>query len=241
MRVSILTLFPAMFTGFVESSIISKAIERDLIQVDVVDMRDFTEDKHNRVDDYPYGGGAGLVLMCQPVIDAIEATRTEGSLVIMLTPQGKTLKQTLAYDLSKEKHIILVCGHYEGFDERIRSYVDLEMSIGDYVLTGGETAAMVIADSVIRLVDGVITKESHEDDSFSDGLLEYPHYTRPRTYKGQEVPEVLMSGHHANIETYRLKESLRKTYRVRPDLLDTRNLTDKEAKLLNEVIQEETK
>ncbi|CAM2749260.1 tRNA (guanosine(37)-N1)-methyltransferase TrmD [Erysipelothrix tonsillarum] len=241
MRVSILTLFPAMFTGFVESSIISKAIERDLIQVDVVDMRDFTEDKHNRVDDYPYGGGAGLVLMCQPVIDAIEATRTEGSLVIMLTPQGKTLKQSLAYDLSKEKHIILVCGHYEGFDERIRSYVDLEMSIGDYVLTGGETAAMVIADSVIRLVDGVITKESHEDDSFSDGLLEYPHYTRPRTYKGQEVPEVLMSGHHANIETYRLKESLRKTYRVRPDLLDTRNLTDKEAKLLNEVIQEETK
>lgn len=239
MRVSILTLFPSMFTGFVESSIISKAIERDLIRVDVVDMRDFTEDKHNRVDDYPYGGGAGLVLMCQPVIDAIEATRTEGSLVIMLTPQGKTLKQSLAYDLSKESHIILVCGHYEGFDERIRSYVDMEMSIGDYVLTGGETAAMVIADSVIRLVDGVITKESHEDDSFSDGLLEYPHYTRPRSYKGQDVPEVLMSGHHANIETYRLKESLRKTYRVRPDLLEARNLSTKEAKLLQEVVEEE--
>lgn len=239
MRVSILTLFPSMFTGFVESSIISKAIERDLIQVDVVDMRDFTEDKHNRVDDYPYGGGAGLVLMCQPVIDAIEATRTEGSLVIMLTPQGKILKQSLAYDLSKESHIILVCGHYEGFDERIRSYVDMEMSIGDYVLTGGETAAMVIADSVIRLVDGVITKESHEDDSFSDGLLEYPHYTRPRSYKGQDVPEVLMSGHHANIETYRLKESLRKTYRVRPDLLEARNLSTKEAKLLQEVVEEE--
>ncbi|MDE8071127.1 tRNA (guanosine(37)-N1)-methyltransferase TrmD [Erysipelothrix rhusiopathiae] len=239
MRVSILTLFPSMFTGFVESSIISKAIERDLIQVDVVDMRDFTEDKHNRVDDYPYGGGAGLVLMCQPVIDAIEATRTEGSLVIMLTPQGKTLKQSLAYDLRKESHIILVCGHYEGFDERIRSYVDMEMSIGDYVLTGGETAAMVIADSVIRLVDGVITKESHEDDSFSDGLLEYPHYTRPRSYKGQDVPEVLMSGHHANIETYRLKESLRKTYRVRPDLLESRNLSPKEAKLLQEVVEEE--
>lgn len=239
MRVSILTLFPSMFTGFVESSIISKAIERDLIQVDVVDMRDFTEDKHNRVDDYPYGGGAGLVLMCQPVIDAIEATRTEGSLVIMLTPQGKTLKQSLAYDLSKESHIILVCGHYEGFDERIRSYVDMEMSIGDYVLTGGETAAMVIADSVMRLVDGVITKESHEDDSFSDGLLEYPHYTRPRSYKGQDVPEVLMSGHHANIETYRLKESLRKTYRVRPDLLEARNLSPKEAKLLQEVVEEE--
>lgn len=239
MRVSILTLFPSMFTGFVESSIISKAIERDLIQVDVVDMRDFTEDKHNRVDDYPYGGGAGLVLMCQPVIDAIEATRTEGSLVIMLTPQGKTLKQSLAYDLSKESHIILVCGHYEGFDERIRSYVDMEMSIGDYVLTGGETAAMVIADSVIRLVDGVITKESHEDDSFSDGLLEYPHYTRPRSYKGQDVPEVLMSGHHANIETYRLKESLRKTYRVRSDLLEARNLSTKEAKLLQEVVEEE--
>lgn len=239
MRVSILTLFPSMFTGFVESSIISKAIERDLIQIDVVDMRNFTEDKHNRVDDYPYGGGAGLVLMCQPVIDAIEATRTKDSLVIMLTPQGKTLKQSLAYDLSKEQHIILVCGHYEGFDERIRSYVDMEMSIGDYVLTGGETAAMVIADSVIRLVDGVITKESHEDDSFSDGLLEYPHYTRPRSYKGHDVPEVLMSGHHANIETFRLKESLRKTYRVRPDLLESRNLTPTEAKLLQEVVAEE--
>ncbi|CAM4307239.1 tRNA (guanosine(37)-N1)-methyltransferase TrmD [Erysipelothrix inopinata] len=239
MKISILTLFPEMFTGFVETSIIKKAILKEIIEIEVVDMRSFTEDKHNRVDDYPYGGGAGLVLMCQPVVDAIKATRTEDSLVVMMTPQGKTLKQSVSYDLAKEKHIILLCGHYEGFDERIRSYVDMELSIGDYVLTGGEVASMVVADSVIRLVDGVITQESHEDDSFSNGLLEYPHYTRPREYEGMEVPDVLVSGHHENVRNYRLKESLRKTQKMRPELIESRDLTPLEIKLLAEINSEE--
>ncbi|QIK69968.1 tRNA (guanosine(37)-N1)-methyltransferase TrmD [Erysipelothrix sp. HDW6C] len=238
MKISVLTLFPEIFTGFQETSIIKKAILKGLVDYEVIDMRSFTEDKHNRVDDYPYGGGAGLVLMCQPVIDAIKATRTESSVVVMLTPQGRTLKQSIAYELSTYDHLILLCGHYEGFDERIRHYVDMEMSIGDYVLTGGETAAMVISDAVIRLVDGVITKESHEDDSFSNGLLEYPHYTRPRDYEGLVVPDVLISGHHENVRTFRLKESLRKTKRVRPDLLESREMTDLEIKLLHEIENE---
>lgn len=238
MRISVITLFPDMFTGFMESSIIKKAILKGIIQFDVVDMRSFTEDKHNRVDDYPFGGGAGLVLMCQPVVDAIKATRTENSVVAMMTPQGRTFKQSVAYEMANIEHLILVCGHYEGFDERIRSYVDIELSLGDFVLTGGETAAMVISDAIIRLVDGVITKESHEDDSFSNGLLEYPHYTRPRVYEGVEVPEVLMSGHHENIRKFRLKESLRRTYVKRPDLLKDRVFTKEELKLFNEVCTE---
>ncbi|NLL74604.1 MAG: tRNA (guanosine(37)-N1)-methyltransferase TrmD [Erysipelothrix sp.] len=238
MKITIISLFPEMFTGFMETSIIKKAILKEHVSLEVIDMRSFTEDKHNRVDDYPYGGGAGLVLMCQPVIDAIESVKTEESKVIMMTPQGQTLKQSLAYDLSQEKHLILLCGHYEGFDERIRSYVDMEMSIGDYVLTGGELAAMVISDAVIRLVEGVITQESHEDDSFSNGLLEYPHYTRPQNYRGMEVPEVLTSGHHANVRMFRLKESLRKTLRVRPDLLKGRVLSKEELVLLDEIRSE---
>lgn len=235
MRISVITLFPEMFQGFIETSIIKKAILKDIVTFDVVDMRAFTEDKHNRVDDYPYGGGAGLVLMCQPVVDAIRATRTENSVVAMLTPQGKTFKQSLAYEMATFDHLILVCGHYEGFDERIRSYVDMELSLGDFVLTGGETAAMVIADAVIRLVEGVITKESHEDDSFSDGLLEYPHYTRPRDFEGREVPEVLMSGHHENVRKFRLQESLRRTYLKRPDLLKDRVFSKEELNFLNEI------
>lgn len=235
MKITIISLFPEMFTGFIETSIIKKAILKEIVSLEVVDMRSFTEDKHNRVDDYPYGGGAGLVLMCQPVIDAIESVRTEQSKVIMMTPQGTTLKQSVAYDLAQEEHLIFLCGHYEGFDERIRSYVDMEMSIGDYVLTGGELAAMVISDAVIRLVEGVITQESHEDDSFSNGLLEYPHYTRPQNYRGMEVPAVLTSGHHGNVDKFRLKESLRKTLKVRPDLLKNRTFTKEELTLLNEV------
>ena len=236
MKISILTLFPDMFKGFIETSIINKAIMKNLVSIELVDMRTFTQDKHNRVDDYPYGGGAGLVLLAQPVVDAIESTRTEDSLVVMMTPQGKTFKQDIAYDLaSNVKHLILVCGHYEGFDERIRDYVDLEISIGDYVLTGGEIAAMAISDAVIRLVNGVITKESHEDDSFSDGLLEYAHYTKPREFRGKEVPEVLLSGHHENVRKFRLYSSLEKTYQYRPDLLEGRTLSKEELDMLNEI------
>lgn len=240
MKISILTLFPEIFTGFKETSIIKKAILKELVELEIVDIRSFTEDKHRRVDDYPYGGGAGLVLMCQPVIDAIRSVRNEDSTVVLLSPQGKKFDQAMAYEYAEFKHLILVCGHYEGFDERIRDYVDMELSIGDYVLTGGEVAAMVVSDAVIRLVDGVITQESHEDDSFSDGLLEYPQYTRPREFEGKAVPDVLLSGHHGKIEAYRLKESLRKTMQVRPDLLENRKLSEKEAKMIQE-IKAETK
>ena len=233
MKISILTLFPDMFTGFLETSIIKKAILKEHVEIEVVDMRSFTQDKHNRVDDYPYGGGAGLVLMCQPVVDAIESVRTQKSKVILLSPQGPTFNQGRAYDLANEEELVLVCGHYEGFDERIRDYVDCELSIGDFVLTGGEIAAMAVSDAVIRLVDGVITKESHEDDSFSDGLLEYPHYTRPRNFNGKEVPEVLLSGHHENIRKFRLEKSLEKTLKIRPDLLDLKDLNKEEQKLLD--------
>lgn len=238
MRISVITLFPDMFNGFMETSIIKKAILKGIIDFEVVDMRSFTQDKHNRVDDYPYGGGAGLVLMCQPIVDAIKATRTDNSIVAMMTPQGQTFNQQKAYELASVEHLILLCGHYEGFDERIRSYVDIELSLGDFVLTGGETAAMVMSDAIIRLVDGVITKESHEDDSFSDGLLEYPHYTRPHEYNGMSVPEVLISGHHENIRKWRLKESIRRTLVKRPDLLKGRTFTKEELKLLNEVREE---
>ena len=211
---------------------------RNPFEIDVVDMRTFTKDKHNRVDDEPYGGGAGLVLMCQPVIDAIKATRTDDSLVIMMTPQGIQFKQEVAYDLANKSHLIFVCGHYEGFDERIRQHVDMEISLGDYVLTGGELAAMVISDAVIRLVEGVITQDSHENDSFSDGLLEYPHYTRPFDYEGDTVPEVLLSGHHDNVRKFRLEESLRRTYKKRPDLLKDRVFTKEELEMMN-IIREE--
>lgn len=225
-----------MFQGFIETSIINKAIKKELVEVETVDMRLFTQDKHNRVDDYPYGGGAGLVLLAQPVVDAIKHVKTEDSLVVMMTPQGKPFKQEIAYDLATNiKHLILVCGHYEGFDERIRDYVDLELSIGDYVLTGGEIAAMAISDAVIRLVDGVITQESHEDDSFSDGLLEYAHYTKPRIFEGKEVPDVLLSGHHENIRKFRRYSSLEKTYKYRPDLLKGRTLSQEDLEMLNKI------
>lgn len=239
MKISIISLFPDMFDGFINTSIIKKAVLKDHVEIEVVDMRSFTFDKHNRVDDEPYGGGAGLVLMCQPVIDAIKATRTPDSKVIMMTPQGVQFKQSVAYDLAHENHLIFVCGHYEGFDERIRQHVDMEISLGDYVLTGGELAAMVISDAVIRLVNGVITQDSHEDDSFSDGLLEYPHYTRPFNYEGDEVPAVLISGHHENVRKYRLEESLRRTYKKRPDLLKGRVFTKEELQMINKIRSEE--
>ena len=224
-----------MFEGFINTSIIKKAILKEHVEVNIVDMRSYTLDKHNRVDDEPYGGGAGLVLMCQPVIDAIKATRTENSKVIMMTPQGIQFKQSVAYDLAQEDHLIFVCGHYEGFDERIRQHVDLEVSLGDYVLTGGELAAMVISDAVIRLVNGVITSDSHEDDSFSNGLLEYPHYTRPFDYEGDEVPAVLISGHHDNVRKFRLEESLRRTFNKRPDLLKDRVFTKEELVMITKI------
>ena len=180
-----------------------------------------------------------MVLMCQPVFDCINSVRTDDSLVIMMTPQGKPYKQAIAKELTLKKHIIILCGHYEGFDERIRSIVDLELSIGDYVLTGGEIPAMAITDSIVRLLDGVIVDDSHEYDSYSNWMLEHPQYTKPRVYNGMEVPEVLCNGNHKEIEKYKLKESLRRTYLRRPDLLEQHELTKEEEKLLEEIKEEE--
>ncbi len=220
MKIDILTLFPNMFDGVFEESIIKRAIEEGKVEINLVNFREYTKDPHHKVDDTPYGGGAGMVLMCQPIFDCVNHLKTEDSTVILLTPGGVPYKQEMAYELSNSKHLILICGHYEGFDERIKSICDKEISIGDYVLTGGEIPAMVLVDSITRLLPGVITDESHINDSFHDHLLDYPTYTKPRVYEGMEVPEVLVSGDHKKIEEYRKSESIRLTKENRPDLLE---------------------
>ena len=220
MKIDILTLFPEMYNGFKEESIIKRAIDKGIVEVNIIDFRKYSNEPNNKVDDTPYGGGSGMVLMCDPIFRAIDDIKTDESKVIMLTPDGKTYNQSTAYDLSKEKHIILLCGHYEGFDERIRSIVDLEISIGDYILTGGELASMVVADSIIRLVDGVITKDSHLNDSFNDNLLDYETYTKPSEYRGMKVPDVLLSGDHKKIDEFRQNSRYNRTKDRRPDLLD---------------------
>lgn len=236
MKIDILTLFPEMFTGFLNTSIIKRAIDKGVISVALHNFRDYTQDKHHKVDDTPYGGGQGMVLACQPIVDCLESIETDESYVVLMSPQGERFCQAKAEEMAKTKsHLIIICGHYEGFDERIRRFVDAEISIGDYVLTGGELGSMVVCDALTRLLDGAITKESHEDDSFSDGLLEYPQYTRPLDYRGMLVPEVLMSGHHENIRQWRLKQSLQRTLVKRPDLLEKRSFTKEEMKLLEEI------
>lgn len=220
MKIDILTLFPEMFDGFLNTSIIKRAIDNNKVEIKIHDIRNYSKDPHKKVDDYSYGGGRGMVLMPQPIFDAVEGIKKENSKVLLMTPQGKPYKQNMAYNLSKEKHLILICGHYEGFDERIRTLADLEISIGDYVLTGGELPSMVITDSVIRLLDGVIEEASHINDSFNNNLLDYPVYTKPIDFRGMKVPEVLLSGHHANIKKYREQEALNKTKDRRPDLLE---------------------
>jgi len=219
MKIDILSLFPNMFEGVFSESIIKRAIEDKKVEINIINFRDYTNDPHNKVDDTPYGGGAGMVLMPQPIFDCVESIKKYYSKVILLTPSGKTYKQSIAYDLSKEKHLIIICGHYEGFDERIRTICDIELSIGDYVLTGGEIPAMVLVDSITRLIPGVIEEESHLSDSFNNNLLDYPTYTKPRDFRGMLVPEVLLSGDHKKIEEYRKEESIKKTKEVRPDLL----------------------
>ena len=219
MRIDILTLFPEMFTGFLNESIIKRAIEKKLVTVNIVNFRNYSLDPHKKVDDTPYGGGAGMVLMAQPIFDCVEDLKTEDSLVILLTPDGKTYNQQMANNLKNDKHLIFICGHYEGFDDRIRSLVDLEISLGDFVLTGGEIPAMAISDSIIRLLDGVITKESLDSESFNENLLDYPTYTKPRDFRGLKVPDVLLSGDHAKINEYRKNEQIRITKEKRADLL----------------------
>ncbi len=220
MIIDILTLFPEMYNGVFTESIIKRAVEEDKVKINIHNFRDYSIDPHHKVDDTPYGGGAGMVLTCQPIFDCVKNLRKENSKVILLTPDGVLYKEKMAYDLSQEKHLILICGHYEGFDERIRSICDLEISIGDYVLTGGEIPSMVLVDSIVRLIPGVIEEESHLNDSFNDNLLDYPTYTKPRVYEGMEVPEVLVSGDHKRINEFRENERLKRTKERRPDLLD---------------------
>ena len=241
MKIKIITLFPKMFEGFVSESIIKRAIEKNVCSVEVIDMRDYSLSKHRHVDDTPYGGGAGMVLACDVVDRAIKANSSDNSYKIMMTPQGNRYNQQKAIELSKKEEIVLICGHYEGFDERIRTFVDEEISIGDYVLTGGEIPSMIVADSVIRLLGQAIKQESHEDDSFSNGLLEYPQYTRPLEYNGMVVPEVLVNGNHKLINRFRRKESLRKTYLRRPDLLENFEFSKEDKKLMDEILEEENR
>ena len=219
MRIDILTLFPSIINSYLDESIIKRAIEKELVNINVINIRDFSPFKSGQVDDTPYGGGGGMVLMCEPVFKAIDSVKTSDSIVIMTTPAGIKYNQSTAVDLTKYKHLILLCGHYEGFDERIKTKVDMEISIGDYVLTGGELASLVITDSVVRLLEGVITDTSLESESFTDNLLDYPVYTRPREYEGLKVPDVLLSGDHKKINEYRLEERIRITKEKRPDLL----------------------
>jgi len=220
MKIDILTLFPDMFEGFLSESIISRAIDAKKTHINIHNIRDYSTNKHKKVDDTPYGGGAGMVLMCQPIFDAVKDLKKNNTKIILMTPQGVTYNQKLATTLKDSEHLIFICGHYEGFDERIRSVVDMEISIGDYVLTGGELPTMVVVDSIVRLIDGVIETDSHEKDSFSEDLLDYPAYTKPQEYEGLKVPDVLLSGHHENIEKWRQTERIIRTLERRPDLIN---------------------
>lgn len=219
MRIKVLSLFPKMFDGILNESIIKRAIDDKKVNIDVIDLRSYSKDKHNKVDDTIYGGGAGMLIKCEPVFDAIDDLKTKNTKVIMLSPDGVKYNQEKAYELSKEKNIILLCGHYEGFDERINTVIDEKISIGDYVLTGGEIPAMAIIDSVTRLLPGVINEESHLNDSFNNDLLDYPQYTKPKEYRGMKVPDVLLSGDHKKIDEWRREEQIKKTKKQRPDLL----------------------
>jgi len=241
MRIDVLTLFPEMFETFITSSILGRAAANNLVSVQTHNIRDFAANKHKQVDDYPYGGGAGMVMMVQPLSDALESVLAgygeEKPKVIYLSPQGRVLNQNLAQQLSKEPALVLLCGHYEGIDQRIIDrYVDMEISIGDYVLTGGELPAMVLIDCVTRLIPGVLgSSQSILEESHSAGLLEYPQYTRPAVYNGDAVPEVLLSGNHKEIERWRRQQSLKNTLLKRPDLLYRNALSDEDLKLLKEL------
>ena len=211
MKIDILTIFPSMFEGFLNESIIKRAIDKGKVKINLINFRDYTLDPHGKVDDTPFGGGAGMVLMIQPIYDALMSIKTKDSYVVLLTPGGNVFNQQRAREFVKYKHLILICGHYEGFDDRIKSLVDEEISIGDFILTGGEIPAMVISDAVIRLIDGVINKDSLISESFDSNLLDYPVYTKPREFKGMKVPEILLSGDHKKIEEYRRSEQERVT------------------------------
>ncbi len=236
MRVDILTLFPDLFTGFLTESILGRAIKNGLVDIRITNIRSFGTGPHKTVDDKPYGGGDGMVMMPGPIYDALQSIERDigNSCVILLSPQGRRFNQAAAWELSRKEHLILICGHYEGIDERIRAFgIDRECSIGDYILSGGELAAMVVVDAVSRLLPNVLGgRRSNLEDTFEEGLVEYPHYTRPRIFKDQEVPEVLLSGNHELIRIWRRTESLRRTLQKRPDLLEKATLTDEDRRIL---------
>lgn len=239
MKFDILTLFPGMFSSPLDESILKRAIDENLIDIGFHNIRDYARDKHHTVDDTPYGGGSGMVMMAQPVVEAIEAVKKENSRVIFLSPAGRPFKQTIAEELSTFKHVVLVCGRYEGIDERVNDYIDDVISIGDFVMTGGEIAALALIDSVTRLLPGVLGCEnSTVEESFSGNLLEYPQYTKPRSFRGKDVPQVLLSGNHEAIRLWRRKEALRRTLEVRPDLIDKENLGSEDMQLINKIKQE---
>jgi tRNA (guanine37-N1)-methyltransferase len=242
MQIHILTLFPNMFTGPFNESIIKRAVERGLVNISIYNIRDYTSDKHHIVDDYSYGGGPGMVLKPEPIFEAVEAVRGEREVpVILLTPQGRLFDQHAAEEIAAYKEVILLCGHYEGVDERVREYLAAdEISIGDYVLSGGELAAMVVVDAAVRQIPGVLgSDESAGEDSYATGLLEYPQYTRPQDFRGWEVPEILLSGNHAEIARWRREQSLRRTAQRRPDLLERAELSEKDKEFLSRIRSEE--
>lgn len=232
MIIDIITIFPTMFNDFLQTSIIARAITDEKLIVNIHDLRDYSHNKHRNVDDTPYGGGVGMLMAFPPFYDVITKLKKEDSKVIYLSPQGKILNQETSFQLADESHLILLCGHYEGIDERVLSLVDYEISIGDYVLTGGELAVMVLVDSVTRLIPVVIMTESVMSDSLSEGLLKYPQYTKPRTYQGYDVPEILLSGHHEEINKWRIEKSLIQTLKKRPDLLEKINLSEEQIKII---------
>ena len=240
MKIDILTLFPDMFEAFFSTSIIGRAVADERVRLSAVNFRQYSKNKHHKVDDYPYGGGQGMLLTPEPIFEAVAdilKSAYEKPRIILLCPGGERFGQKKAEELAGDKHLVFICGHYEGFDERIRQHlITDELSLGDFVLTGGETAAMVMVEAVVRLLPGVLPKtSSHEDDSFSSGLLEFPQYTRPEDYKGMKVPDVLLSGNHAKIEAWRRTESLRRTLMKRPDLLETATLSEQDLKILDQL------
>ena len=229
-----------MFDGFLTNSIIKRAIAKELVEIQIINIRDYTKDKYGRVDSAPVGGGAGLIMKCQPIIDCLNSVKEKDSHVVLLSPRGTTYNQQKAHIFKENaKDLILICGHYEGVDERVNKYVDELISIGDYILTGGEIGAMAISDSIIRLIDGAISGESIVEETFEDNLLEYPQFTEPFDYNGDKIPDILYSGNHKAIEKWRKKQSLKLTQKYRPDLLKNRELSKEEKKLLNELETDE--
>ncbi len=235
LQIDVVTLFPELFNAPLSASVVGRAVERGIVRFEIHDLRDHGLGRHRSVDDYPYGGGAGMLIRPEPLYAAIEPLRAAGAQVILMDPAGERLTDALARELATVGHLALVCGRYEGIDERARALVDREVSIGDYVLTGGELPALVLIDAVARLVPGVIEAESHEGDSFSAGLLEYPQYTRPNSFRGMDVPAVLLSGHHGEVDRWRRREALRRTLERRPDLLDGVQLSDEDRRMLVEL------